>query len=184
MWEDRRLLDRLRCCDPEALRRLYEKYKDELLTVAACMLGQIAPAEDCLQDVFVSLAAQASELRLRSGVREYLVTCIANRARDYLRRGRRQSSLEGLADPVSSAAGPLTSAIDGEESARWYELLRRLPEEQREVITLHLHGGMRFRQIAQLQETSINTVQSRYRYGLEKLRLLIEEGAHPCEKSR
>jgi len=41
------------------------------------------------------------------------------------------------------------------------------------VIALHLHGGLKFKQIAGLQKTSINTVQSRYRYGLEKLRFLL-----------
>ena len=45
-----------------------------------------------------------------------------------------------------------------------------LPDEQREVILLRLKADMKFREIAKLQETSTNTVLSRYRYGLEKLR--------------
>ena len=55
------------------------------------------------------------------------------------------------------------------------EKMQLLPYEQREVIILHLKGEMKFKTIANLQDVSINTVQSRYRYGLEKLRSLFNE---------
>ncbi len=48
-----------------------------------------------------------------------------------------------------------------------------LPYEQREVLMLHLHSGMKFRQIAETQGVSTNTVQGRYRYGLDKLRSML-----------
>ena len=51
--------------------------------------------------------------------------------------------------------------------------MARLPYEQREVIILHLMSDMRFRAIAETQSISISTVQSRYRYGLDKLRTLL-----------
>ena len=48
--------------------------------------------------------------------------------------------------------------------------LTKLPVEQREVIVLHTHGQMRFRAIAKSLNVSLNTVKSRYRYGIGKLR--------------
>jgi len=48
-----------------------------------------------------------------------------------------------------------------------------LPYEQREVITLRIEANMTFRRIAALQRTSISTVNGRYRYGIEKLRSLL-----------
>jgi RNA polymerase sigma-70 factor (ECF subfamily) len=53
--------------------------------------------------------------------------------------------------------------------------LEVLPAEQREVIALHLQGDMKFRQIAAMLDLSINTVQSRYRYGMERLLRLVEQ---------
>ena len=47
--------------------------------------------------------------------------------------------------------------------------------EQREVVVLHLQGDMKFRQIAGMLEISVNTVQSRYRYGMGKLRQLLSK---------
>jgi RNA polymerase sigma-70 factor (ECF subfamily) len=49
----------------------------------------------------------------------------------------------------------------------------QLPYEQREVFILHVQGDMTFQQIAEQIGASINTVQSRYRYGIEKLRSLL-----------
>jgi RNA polymerase sigma-70 factor (ECF subfamily) len=61
-----------------------------------------------------------------------------------------------------------------EESRRLAEATKQIPYEQREVIVLHIKGGMKFREIAKVQDVSVNTVQGRYRYGLEKLRSVLD----------
>ncbi len=73
----------------------------------------------------------------------------------------------------SNSDGPMEHAIGREESGQLKDLLAQLPYEQREIIVLHLHHGMRFREIAKSLGISINTVQSRYRYGLDKLRSIL-----------
>jgi len=72
-----------------------------------------------------------------------------------------------------NSPGPAEYVMSCEESEKLQDLLARLPYEQCEVIVLHLHQGMRFREIAKALDVSINTVQSRYRYGLEKLRSIV-----------
>ena len=64
--------------------------------------------------------------------------------------------------------------IASEELKRLNSALAQLPCEQREVILLHLQGGLRFTEIAGLQNVSIKTAQSRCRYGLDKLRSLLD----------
>jgi RNA polymerase sigma-70 factor (ECF subfamily) len=54
------------------------------------------------------------------------------------------------------------------------QAVAELPQEQREVVLLRLKAGMKFRDVATLQHTSVNTVLSRYRYGLERLRSLLD----------
>jgi RNA polymerase sigma-70 factor (ECF subfamily) len=49
----------------------------------------------------------------------------------------------------------------------------QLPVEQREALALRLHGDMKFKQIAKMQGTSVGTAISRYRYGIDKLRLVL-----------
>ena len=60
-----------------------------------------------------------------------------------------------------------------EELRQLTRSLGQLPYEQREVIILHLYSGMKFKAIAKSQCVSINTIQGRYRYGLDKLRSLL-----------
>lgn len=176
MAEDRHLLRRLRCGDQSALRRIYEDYKADLLMIATCILLDGGVAEDCLQDVFVTLAGKAPRLHIKSSLRAYLVTAVANRARDRWHSKRRQPvSITELTHLVSHSSAPQQHMVDCEESDRLFQGLCTLPAEQREVITLRLHGDLTFKAIARLQGVSTNTAQGRYRYGFNKLRDLLSE---------
>jgi RNA polymerase sigma-70 factor (ECF subfamily) len=135
------------------------------------LLGEVHAAEDCVHDVFVHFAEAPADLRASRNLRGYLVRCAANRAKNMLKRGSRPPEPPG--DEPQSSDCPVRGSIASEESRRVFEALAQLPAEQREVITLHLQGQMRFREIAAYLEVSINTVQSRYRYGIEKLRTLL-----------
>ena len=178
MLEDRLLIRRLRRGDQAALRLIYEKYKDNMLTVANNLLLDFAAAEDCLHDVFVDFASRAAQFRLRSNLKGYLATCVANRARDLLRAKSRQNvPLSAMPEQLANPASPPAQLIHSEQSAGLRAALAQLPFEQREIIILHLNGKLKFQQIANQLDLSVNTVQSRYRYGLDKLRALLKKGA-------
>jgi RNA polymerase sigma-70 factor (ECF subfamily) len=175
MFEDQRLLSRLRAGDKDALRRIYEKYIDDLLRVATSLLSDIQSAEDCLHDVFVNFAGTVDGSMIHSNLKSYLISCVANRARDQLRSKARQSNFQP--EQLSSrppSSNPTKQLIDAEESARVFEALAELPYEQREVFVLHIQGQMKFREIAGLLGLSINSVQSRYRYAIDKLRAILK----------
>ena len=174
MLEDERLVWRLKRGDKEALRGIYEKYKDSLLTIAVSLLHDVGAAEDVLHDVFVSFAGVAGQLQLRSSLYSYLATSIANRVRDKFRRSKSQVLELSQVNPGSSnSVDPEQSAILSEESQLLTEALAKVPLEQREVIILRLKAGMRFKEIADLQGVSLGTVQARYKYGLDKLRTIL-----------
>ena len=86
MSEDKHLLKLLRHGDSRALRRLYEKYRTDLFTVALSLIHDVHTAEDCLQDVFARLAEGAADMKIRRNLKGYLISSVANRARDRLRR--------------------------------------------------------------------------------------------------
>ena len=81
--------------------------------------------------------------------------------------------------PAFNSHSEAVWAILKEESIRISNALVQVPFEQREVVVLHLHGGMKFREIAKLQAVSTKTIQSRYRYGLEKLKTLLNGQVKP-----
>lgn len=178
MLEDRSLIKQLnQGCKP-ALRRIYEKYREDLFTMAVSLLGDKHLAEDCLQDVFVRLAEAAGRIQVRSNLKAYLVTSIVNRARDRFRRKSRQINcpVEDLHLP-DSAPGPGEQLIEGEQASTVLRAIGQLPVEQSEVFVQHAQAQMSFRQIAKHQGISVRTAHSRYRYAIEKLRVLLNREA-------
>lgn len=158
-----------------ALSRIYEKYRDDLLRLAAALSNDISDAEDIVQDVFLNFAQSAGQFQLTGSLKGFLATCVANGARNrniatYRRRTNRWNGNEPVASNLET---PDQWLMNGEELRKMCNAISQLPYEQREAITLHLYGGLKFREIGVLQEVSIKTVQSRYRCGLDKLRSLL-----------
>ena len=175
MIEDKLLVWKLRNGREDGLVRTYGKYKNYLLKIAYALLGDGEQVEDAVQDVFVALAESSHRLRLDGNLKGYLVRCLINRVQNIQKaRGSRPTlPLSEIEEPCSPGEKPDQWVVLDDEQKRAHRALSELPESQRVVIALHVHGGLRFRQIARLQKTSINTIQSRYRYGLEKLRFLL-----------
>lgn len=178
MLEDRYLVWRLKRGSAQALCRIYNRYEDDLLTLATSLLGRTGQAEDVLQDVFVKFLESIDTFELTGSLKGYLAKCIANRARDYLRkdRGRVGAALADCRLRIADcgiAPSPVEIAIVGEQRQRLVAALAELPYEQRETVLLHLQGGLKFREIANVQGVAAKTAESRYRYGIERLRSLL-----------
>ena len=172
--EDKFLVLRCKRGSSRALRRVYEKYRDDLLILAIALLKDTGAAEDVLHDVFVSFVQRLENFKLTGSLKAYLATCVANRARNWNKAKQAQTVELDSAEPLSSDSdGPAEAIICNEELRRLSEAMDQLGYEQREVLTLQVHGGLKFRAIADLQGVSVNTVKSRYRYGIEKLRSIL-----------
>lgn len=169
MLEDRLLVRRFNAGDTQALRRIYEKYKDDLFAVAKALLRDAAAVEDVVHDVIVAFAAQAGRFRLKGSLKGYLAICVANRARNVSRRGKMPDP-QGE-PPHQPDASELVSDAELHEIVR--AALAGLPPQQHRAIVLHVVGSLRFREIARQTGESVNTVKSRYRYGIAKLRSLL-----------
>ena len=175
MIEDKLLIWKFKSGDEAALARIYEKYKGDLLRIAAGLLNQTSVAEDIVHDVFVTLAQSADKLKLGGNLKGYLATCVVNRVRNINRTNQRQQavSVDETEPVMPDSDKPERWIVRNEELDRLNDAMAQLPYAQREVVLLHVQGGMKFRAIAESQNASINTVQSRYRYGLDKLRSLL-----------
>jgi RNA polymerase sigma-70 factor (ECF subfamily) len=175
MLDDKLLVWKFNRGSVNALSRIYEKYRDDLLRLAAALLNDIGDAEDIVQDVFLNFAQSAGQFRLTGSLKGYLSTCVANRARNrnIATHRRKTTRWNGNSPVASNLETPDQWLMDGEELRKMSDAISQLPYEQREAITLHLYGRMKFREIGVLQEVSIKTTQSRYRCGLERLRTIL-----------
>jgi RNA polymerase sigma factor (sigma-70 family) len=174
MIEDRLLIFKCKRGSRAAFRRIYEKYESDLRTLAANLLDDKAAAEDIVQDVFLSLLKVVDKLELRKSLAGYLKTSVANRARDYLRKRQQQNIAVNDAEQVIPGNdGPVRLVIQNEELQKLGFAMSQIPYEQRETIVLHLHGQMKFKTIAMLQNVSIKTAHTRYRAGLDGLKSIL-----------
>ncbi len=178
MLEDKLLIWRLKHGSRHALCRIYEKYRDDMLRIAAGLLKESSDAEDVVHDVFVTFVRLSPDFELTGTLRGYLITCVANRARNVNRskRRRRTVSLGEIDPPVSGFKRPDQWIIYDEQCSRLQQAMTQLPYEQKEAVIMRIQGKMKFREIATLQETSVKTALSRYRYGLSKLRSILDGG--------
>jgi len=176
MIEDKLLIWRLKRGSSDALCRIYNKYKDNLLRLASALSNDQNAAEDIVHDFFVSFAQSPEKLKLNGSLKSYLATCVVNRVRNANKTRRRQETigLNEAESAVSNSKRPEQWIIYNEQLRQLNDALTQLPQQQREVIILHLQGEMKFKAIAELQGVSINTIQSRYRYGLDKLRSILD----------
>ena len=175
MIKDMLLIWKFQSGDSAALARIYEDHRRSLLRIAAGLLNQTSAAEDIVHDVFVQLAQAPEKLRPRGNLRSFLVTCVVNRVRNTNKamQQQRTNGLEGAGELAAEHPGPERWILASERLTKLNNALAQLPCEQREAVVLHLQGGLKFRDIAASQGASINTVMSRYRYGLDRLRSLL-----------
>jgi RNA polymerase sigma-70 factor (ECF subfamily) len=147
------------------LGRAYTQYADALHGYAVMVLANRSEAADVVHHVFAML------LRKRPAniqhLEAYLRRAVRNECYSRLRsRMREEASDAQLLEPVATADEPYLRVMI--ERA-----LRALPAEQREVIHLKVFEGHTFQEVAAMTGESINTVASRYRYALDKLRVTL-----------
>ena len=176
--EDKLLVLRCKRGSTEALGRIYEKYKTDMLVLAMALLNDKSAAEDVMHDVFLSFVQNIEKFSLTGSLKSYLLTCLANRARNLNKAKYQQSAESDPEEPVSrNSHEPPQVIMCNEQLRQLSNAMAELPYDQREVIMLHFQAGTTFRTIGRSLGISANTAKSRYRYGLDKLREIFSNEA-------
>ncbi len=174
--DDKRLIHQCKLGNREAFCRIYAKYRDLLFKLAVSIVREPHAAEDIVQDVFVSFAEKISDFQLTGSLKSYLSICVVNRARNQLRNRRNlDCPLDTQPDTAGPASEPASRIVLNEQMQAIAAAMEQLPIEQRQIIALRHYAQMKIRLIAQSLEIPENTVKSRYRYGMDKLRKLLND---------
>jgi len=153
--------------DRDEIRKLYEHHSRGLFAYACSFVSSFASAEDALHQVFERMLR--GDLEIEGSPVPYLYRAVRNVALNQIRNRSREVKLED--SWLDSPSGMEQTGIELQSA------LQELPEEQREVIVLHMWGGLSFEEAAAALGISPNTAASRYRYGLSKLREQFQVGA-------
>ena len=162
---------RVRARDPAAFEALYDAHHRLVYGVAFRMLGQVGPAEDVTQAVFLKIWS-SPDLFISGNFPGWLVRMTRNRCLDML-RSKSRTTVELPSDlpdeePLEDRA---FAAID---AARVRMALKQLPPEQREPIEMGFFGGITHEEIARRTGVALGTVKTRIRSGLRRLRETLD----------
>jgi RNA polymerase sigma-70 factor (ECF subfamily) len=146
--------------------RLYDTYGASLYRYAVVLLADPAAAEDAIQQVFAAILRQPPQFEDEA---HYLRRAVRNECYSHLRRRQKDRATTD----TRSFIEPVVQGIASDERIALEGAIRELSPEQREVIHMHVYEGFTFQEIANTVGDSINTVASRYRYALARLRQLL-----------
>ena len=143
-----------------------------LYRYACYRLGAREEAQDVIQELYLKLHKQG--LSRVKNVRCYLYRALSNSCTQLLRERRRIEYVD-ITSLKELQADDFSPSNFEQEQALIARLLATLPEEQSEVIRLHLHGECTFTEIAEIMDAPVATIKSRYRYGIEHLRKELQK---------
>lgn len=150
--------------DATSLAEIWDAHADRLLLIARSIGG---PAEDAVQEAFISLATQP---QLPADPLGWLVRVTRNRLLEWHRGNRRRRAREtavSVADWFDDDLIRVDQKLDAREVAA---SLQRLTSPDREVIVMHLWGEMTFESIAEAIGGSRASAHRAFRRGLQQLK--------------
>jgi RNA polymerase sigma-70 factor, ECF subfamily len=171
-----------------AFEILLVRHRKPLYNFILRYLGDKETAEDLLQEAFMRVIKGAEAYKRQAKFTTWLYTIARNLCVDQTRRRkhRKHASLDAPLD-AGEESGSLLDVIPSKEMAsdrksvnkQLHETMQLaiagLSEEQREVFLMREFLDMPFKQIADVVGVPENTVKSRMRYALDKLRLELDE---------
>ena len=157
--------------DPAAVELMWDRYAKDLLTFLQALLCSRHDAEDVLQTVFVRIVRKRHRLAKARCLDAYVYQIARNEAYSCISKRKRNKNTQKLPETW------LQVTESNQESFELAEQLQvaiaQLPQQQREVIVMKIYRQKTFLEISGFLGLSQNTIASRYRYGIEKLRILL-----------
>lgn len=160
--------------DPQAFRKLFDRYASLLFRLMRRGLARESDAQDLVQQTFLQLHRARYDYRPDSLLRPWLMTIALNLKREFLRRGQRRPenltadfATEFSDHPAEAAKDPVEQ---GQLATVVRDALTLLPENQREIIELHWFDEMSFPEISQLLGVSLSAVKVRAHRGYKVLK--------------
>lgn len=163
--------------DLDALKELYARYERLTYSLAMKIVGNSQEAEEIVQDVFMKIWHKSVlfDVEGKSKFSSWILTVCKNTAIDKLkkRKGNNVLNIEELVDLPDIRVDLFNEVEFASIKKRVKEALRKLPDEQRELIELMYFHGLTQSDIAEKLDIPLGTVKSRVRLGLQKLKKLL-----------
>ena len=162
-------LIRLGSGDNGAIGQLYNLIKTDVFAYALSKTGNKSDAEDVMQETFVNIYKHSTQYVPKGKPMAWIITIELNLIRRLFQIARRTISIEDRVFPESGFEQKIIN------DAFLAEMLKKLSEEEREIVSLHIVSGLKHREIASIINKPLSTVLSKYNRAIKKIKEIIKE---------
>ena len=175
--DERAIVKAAQAGDPEAIRALYDAYRDRIWKILLYMLGDLSQVQDVFQVVFFKFFRGLSGFRFQSS----LFTWLYRIARNECVNNRRRLRLPCVPlEEILGGRDEIDPRTDAEAETQWErerilrQAVRRLPPKMREVVVLKYVEELSYEEIGQALGCAAGTVASRLSRALTELGTRLE----------
>ena len=166
-----------------AFEVLLKRHKDQVYAKIRFMVKDESLANDLFQDTFLKVinTLKAGKYNEEGKFLPWMMRIAHNLVIDHFRKSKKMPAVRSNDDydvfaTIKHSDGNAEENIVKEQiTSDLRKLIRELPQEQKEVLMMRLIFKMSFKEIAKMNDISINTALGRMRYALINLRKIVEE---------
>ena len=169
---DEKLMQEIKADNMFAFDMLYNKYSKRLYKFAYSILKSSEESENIVQDVFLSLWENRNKVEKDSSVKYYVFTIAYNSAISIIRKKARESQfIEYLKSLQDLNQEPINIELEYNElTDKLNDIINHLPDRQKAVYLLHKVEGLKYIEIAERLNISVNTIESHMSRALKTIR--------------
>lgn len=167
------IIDKLKKGDESGLRQMFDVYYSPLCIFAMRYLDAFDVVEDLVQEVFINFWENKRVHFLNTSLKSYLFTAVKNNALNYIRKNNRYR-IEELDDEFDILMEEVDTEILDEKKAKLFKELNQLPEQSRKVFEAIVFDNMKYKEVAEELNVSLNTIKTHFSRALKQLRSSLD----------
>jgi len=172
LYSDEELIQEIKADNMFAFDVLYKKYSKRLYRFGFSIIKSQEETENLMQDVFLNLWENRHKVEKDSSIKSYIFTIAYNSAISIIRKKAKESQfVEYLKSIQKINQEPVNVEVEYNElTNKLDEIIKELPQRQKEVYLLHRVEGLKYNEIAERLNISINTIENHMSRALKTIR--------------
>lgn len=172
LYSDEDLMQEIKADNMFAFDILYKKYCKKVYKFGYSILKSPEDSENLMQDVFLNLWKNRQKVEKDSSIKSYVFTITYNSAISIIRKKVRQSEfVEYLKTLQEINEEPVNTELEYNDLVnKLDEIIKGLPPRQKEVYMLHKVEGLKYSEIAERLNISVNTIENHMSRALKTIR--------------
>ncbi len=162
--------ERIRSGDSTAFSYIFRKHYEQLYRFAGRFVKDTHTAENIVQNVFVNLWIERNKRHIQTSLKSYLYKMVKNHSLNYLKREKKMDYLEKRQNIQENFnISPDEKLLEKELHIAVHNAINKLPSQCRQIYLMKRYDDLKYTEIAEILNISINTVKTQMKRALKSL---------------